>query len=156
MSFNQFWEIELRMIVQLVSHELWNILLSQLRNTGGPIRILMDKFTIPIQPGGIMEVSWNRATPSNHPFLDGIFNFPPLNHPFLDGIFNFPIFSLRNHPAMGVAPVCGNPHLTSFHKQPALGKLPVQQKASGYLSIWSNTNWSLVEIHFHLTSLLII
>ena len=43
-------------IVQLLS-ELWNMFLSQLRNTGWSIGIPnMDKFTIPIKPGGIIHM----------------------------------------------------------------------------------------------------
>ena len=33
-----------------------------------------------------MEVSWNRGTPSHHPFLDGI--FPIKNHPAIGGTSN--------------------------------------------------------------------
>ena len=38
-----------------------------------------------------LEVSWNRGTPSHHPFLDGV--FPNKNQPFLD------------------TPIDGNPHI---------------------------------------------
>ena len=42
-----------------------------------------------------MEVSWNRGTPSHHPFLDGIFH--EINQPF------------------GGTPISGNPHISTIY-----------------------------------------